>query len=426
MFQKKYFMALAALYVTTIPSSINAATTDAGATSSTDLGIRFDCTHHFNRTKGGKQDCIGISGIRLRFKESIDDKIQAVVTVDPFATTAHHFDSAPNRSLAPQTKDTPLAFIDYYGLTWSARANMSVVVEEFRGSTNLPQASGLAFEGSLEDSPWEQTAISLNYLVPVLKGLAIQVTLGNGEGENTVNVDAQQFLGLRMQATLAEGLNLNLGTSYDGNNVGSASFDWFYKNNFTAATMPSIGFQTQRFAAALEVDGKIFGAQGLNAMLGWQRTTAKDLDANQDSVPNVFINNDPGIVLVEDPTKQETNAVTRNLFAASVAYKILATYFIGVGYEYRTINTGGVDFFERCSAIANNLCAQPGSKTPDIVQSALNVGAGVELSKNLRLILEYYRQSYNDLFANFHYLDPTGRATETLELFNARIAYRWD
>lgn len=399
---------------------------EADSTTTTNLGLRFDCTHHFNRNKGAKQDCISVSGLRLSVLEKPDEKVSALLVVDPFATTAVHYDAAPTRSTSPQVQDTPLSFIDYYSLTWYARPNINVSIEDFRGSTNLPRVSGLTFEGSLEDTPWEQTAISLNYGIPVLKDLNIKVSLGNGEGENNGNVDAQQFVGLRLGIGIMEGLQLSLATSFDGNNMGSGAYELTYAPGFTTTTPPNLAFQTQRYLASLELDGKSFGTQGLRLAAGWQRTSLTDLDKKTDAVPAGLIVSDPGVLLVEDPTKLKTNTVTKDVVLFGAYYKILATYFVGLNYQLRMIDAGDVEAFERCTAIGTITCTQAGTKDSQLNQTALGFGAGMDLHKNLVLTVEYYRQSYDDLYAVFHYVDPSGKASETLELFNARIAYRWD
>ncbi len=405
---------------------VAAQTTQQGASSSHQLGLRFDCTHHFNRPKGSKQDCIEVSGTRINFTEKLGDDSSGSIIVDPFATTANHYDAAATRRLTPQIRDTPLAFIAGYNLTWFARPNMSVAVEDFRGSTNLGAASGLAKDGSLQDSPWGQTALVLGYSIPLWHAFDIRVALGNGEGEIARNIDAQQFVGLSFRISPKEGLDLKLGASYDGNNLGSAGYEWTYGDAMANTVMPNLGFETTRYSASIEMDGNLAAAKGLKATIGWQRTTAEDLDAQQDAIPVTLVVADVGALLVENTDKTKANVVTKDLFIVGASYRILARYAVGLNVQWRQVDTGDVDYFEGCSAIALLTCTQPGNKRSRLVETAVGAGMAVDLSKNVRLTLEYYRQSYDALYAYFHYTDPKGKATETTELFNARIAYRWD
>src|SRR5690606_31599484 len=92
--------------------------------------------------------------------------------------------------------------------------------------TQLPNVSGLSMGDTLSAKPWSQTALSVTYHLSAFHGTTVKFVAGNGEGENAKNMDPQQFFGFLAGASLFEGLNLRIGASFDGNNIGSDQYEW--------------------------------------------------------------------------------------------------------------------------------------------------------------------------------------------------------
>jgi hypothetical protein len=49
----------------------------------------------------------------------------------------------------------------------------------------------------------------------------------------------------------------------------------------------------------------------------------------------------------------------------------------------------------------------------------------VDLASGLVLTVEYFNSSFDKAYAQVYYDGQNGKATSELELFNARLAYRW-
>src|SRR5438132_1667284 len=84
----------------------------------TELGFRFDCLHNFNIAKGGTQDCLEISGLRLGFEHHATSVLKARLRIDPFSTPQSSSADTPLRKRLPKSSDTELGIIDAFGVIW--------------------------------------------------------------------------------------------------------------------------------------------------------------------------------------------------------------------------------------------------------------------------------------------------------------------
>jgi hypothetical protein len=400
--------------------------TQLQASTKTELQAHIDCASRIDANQGGTQGCLTISRLSLTIKETLEKGLTAEIRFDPFGTPYAPFADLPRiaNPVVPDNTQTPLGLVDDYALRWQFRPNLILSLEEINGSTRLPNASGLAFGSRFQDSGWDQTALTALYKLPPLAGVDVRLMIGNGEGENGVNLDPQQFGGLEIEAFLTEGLFLKLGMSYDGNNLGSQRFRWLY-----GTSSDSQGFATERHAVAFGLNGEYPGLRGLQVALGWQRTRVSDLDKTIQALPTTTPFNeqttyDVNNVLVESPTK--ANQVQRTVLNFGLSYRILDVYHIGLDVETRQINTDDVAFFEACSQIKEGNCEQVKGQHKELQQNSLSFGVGKELvADRLKFMLEYNTTRYDRLYRYFNYQEDGDAKSQSRELINARVSYQW-
>lgn len=398
------------------------------------VGVRMDCLTDLNRDKGETQPCFSVSGVRYRHHEILSPKLRAKIAFDPLASV--NDDDHPDRSLTPLVKDTDLFLVNRYAFIWVPRPHLEVGIEEHYSVTSIPDASGLSMAGSLSAKPWSQTALSVTYNLSAFLGTRVKFVAGNGEGENLVNMDPQQYFGFMVDANVFEGMNFRIGGSLDGNSLGSAQYEWRLSRFRTVCgidftDIPKQGFSAQRLAVGLELDGKWAVARGLKVGLGWQRNIAADLSKGTASLPSIAeLEQCPRLAIenlvVEDAEGDAVNTVQNRVIGLSASYRILDTYTIGFDYESRLVDSGSVQLFRACDGFSGTTCAAPGETSNNLTQSAYTIGGGMDLVDKLTLTLEYNKTSFDQHYTQFYYVGRGDKATDTSELFNARIAYNWD
>lgn len=415
--------------------------------SSVKLGARLDCVQNFNANKGSKQACVNISGLRLDYSRNISNELFARIRLNPFGTTSANYENTPWREDIPRINDTKFVLIDNYAFMWTPRPSLEIAIEQYSGAARIPSMSGLANGLVLSDMGWYQTAVTTTYRLHALNGMLVKFAAGNGEGENGGNMDPQQFFGLELESTPIEGLVLNAGFSFDGNNVGSAEYQWqtrqYRKMGFQVPEGASVGYSTQRLSFGVALDGKMPVLRGLKLGFGWQRATLNGLSKDGNSAPdaNGLMDNcknsdgtagackpiDVGTLFVEDPNKEKVNFVQRQLWALNGSYRILDRYFIGFDYEMRDINLGEVKFFETCNAWNGLQCDDPnkGAPTSTISQSSYAVGGGLDLTENLSLTMEYNAVQFTKLYKQAFYVTRNDHVAKERDGLVARIAYNW-
>lgn len=409
----------------------------ASATTTSTIGLRFDCLHDFNRDKGSSQSCLTVRNLRYGVEEQLSPQVKGRLVLDPFGSVAAAKADTPLYESVPQVKDTPFVLVDDYAIIWTPRANLEVAAESYPGSARIMQVSGLATAGSFGDTGWKQTALTVAYSLPAFTDMKVKLAAGNGEGENGKNLDPQQYFGFEVGAAPLKGVRANLGVSFDGNNVGSAEYA-FLQNRLavhcpamrTRAEAPKLGYSTQRIAAGLGLDGSLPAAEGLKLALGWQRNVFSDLDkarasgpalAELDSCDQLDIDS----VFVEDPLGEAVNTVQRTTIELSVQYRLFGDYFFAADYAQRHVDTGSVQLFKTCRGFTGQSCSAPGSGSNALSQTAFSVGGGIELAGGFVMTLEYNQTDYDKTYAQAFYADQNGKTSDTLDLFDARLSYNW-
>ena len=394
--------------------------------SEVQVGVRIDCGLDFNRNRGGSQPCAEISGLQLGVESWQSERVRGSFRIDPFATTSRHFQKSPFRADIPRAADySSTGMVDDYRVAWTPRPNLILAVSKFQGTTELPDQSGLSQAGTFQDSGWDQTAISASYHLPPLSGVDVLIAAGNGEGENGTNLDPQQYMGIRLDASIMEGFHGFFGMSFDGNNAGSAEYRWHYE----AKTAPSVGFSTQRLAAGVYLDGLLSAARGLKLGLGWQRAVLTDLDKDVIGVPSSGLmhrKSDPGEFLFEDPSRNDTVVIKRTVLEVTTSYRILDKYFVAGGFESRSVTVGGGGLpFQPCKAVNNGVCDKEGDATSEILQTSYTYGVGFDVTTSLTFVADYSKASFDKLYDGFNYSFRDGAVSTSSETFNARLSYNF-
>ena len=391
-------------------------------TSSQSISARFDCLRDFNLNKGANQPCLNINSLKLTFHHDPSSAVRQTVSLDFFGSPSPIFTHQPETIdlTRPTLNDTNTPLLADYAFSWQFRPSLTLSLEKFNGTTELPSFSGLAFAKSLEDNGWDQTALIATYQIPPLDGIQVRIALGNGEGESLKNRDIQQYGGLEIITGLKPGIKLLLGMSFDGNNIGSSTYDWLLKDEPSGVgfTPPQTGFSTQRWAAAFYLDGSWPAVHGLKLSIGTQNTTHSDLNKNVTSIPPTLFSAsnkrfDPSFILAEDQNR--ANTISNRVLDFNFSYMIVGEHFIGCDLSSRTISTGTVDAF----TVLN------GQQTNVLNETNQTCGVGIQPAEKFLVILEYTVTAYDKLFNNFNFNGENGHAEKRREVFNTRFSYNW-
>ncbi|MFK7824206.1 MAG: hypothetical protein AB8G05_08615 [Oligoflexales bacterium] len=405
------------------------------AESYTSIGVLVDCLHDFNLGAGEAQNCLTLNGLRLNIEERFHSELRAKVSLDPFATLNSRYDGVAMHQNKPYLSQySRLGPIADYQLIWSPRKNLELALELYKGASYFPNTSKLSLGGSLADSGWKQSAVSVTYLLPMLEGVIVKFVGGNGEGELGQNTDPQQYFGFELHGEIIKGLEFHGGFSLDGNHVGSSVQEWERAKMSTGCnnlewSQESVGFTTRRTSAAIETNGRLPFAQGLKMGVGWQKSIFSDLDKDKASAPSLSdleqCNKlDPDYLFLEDPGNSVANSIDYTMLGLNASYLILDTYFLGFDYEKRTISSD-LEYFQLCESYVGSECLNPSSARDKLEQWAYTVGMGLKLSEGLIFSLSYNTSSFAHLYKKFYYEDPKGNGTNQREIFNARVAYNW-
>ena len=427
-----------------VPASASPAPTSPATAGSvfaedphTTLSLRFDCLHNFNVDKGSTQECIRISGLRMAFKDQLSPHAYARLSIDPFQTPASAKMYTPLRSQLPTSRDTALWIVDDYALTWVPRPQVEVAIQSYNGATLTSSVSGLPTANSLSDGGWRQTALTVAYNLKVPTPVRITLSGGDGEGQTVTNGSPQQYFGLQAEAVLLPGMKLSGGLSLNGNDAGSEETAFLLKRY--AATCgtaiptvaPRQGHSARRYAVGLVVDGGIAGIDGLQVGLNWQRNLISDLGRQHLGYPTLAeLQQNADCVLDADTFFPEQdgqlNGVRRTVYDFGFKYRMFGSYFVAADVTSRQLSTGGVQAFLVCGSFDGHRCNSPtGERRSQLSQSAFSLGTGVDLVNGLALTFEYFNSSFDKAYAQAYYEGQNGKATRELEVFNARLAYRW-
>ncbi len=380
--------------------------------------LRVDCIHNSTKSKGSAQGCFQISGLKLTYAHQNKSDTSLSLTLDPFGVPSKSLEHLANtfENPLPRAEDSQLGIVSDYRLIWQVRSRLALGIENFGGSTLLPKVHRLALGSRFSYSGWNQAAMTATYRLGKEAKHQVMFAVGNGEGEGIRNIDPQQYGALAISFNIMQGLSTYLGGSFDGNNYGSESTKWIYNNDLSDMKP---GFSTQRMVFAILSDGKLKLVPGLEFSISLQRSQAKDLNKDIDSInPEAYVNNNRLALrdlYVEDPTKITANVVSQEIFDFSAYYAILARHFISINYETRTVDTNKVQFFED----------NKGGFHKKLSQAGYGAGVGLELDRGLMALFEYRTESYGKDYKIFAYKTNDDKSSKSLDLFNARILYNW-
>ena len=321
-------------------------------------------------------------------------------------------------------------------LNWQPRLNLNVAIEDYPGAAKFPSVSRLATGSRFQDSGWDQTAVTLTYKLGAFEGMGVTFAAGNGEGENGLNRDPQQYFGFALRAHVIKGLNVLIGASQDGNNIGSNNYTYYWNKfenecGIDAISAPAVGHSTERLAVGLKFDGNLRGIDGLEVGAGFQRNILSDLNKVQRSNPTVSQLNNCGSIdldalFIEDENDGQVNTVQKTTVGLNLHYAFLEKYALGFDYQQRRIDTGSVDLFEICEGFDGLECKVVGDSINNLSQNSISSGVSVDLADGLVWTIEYNVTSYDQNYSNVYYENKNSSISDTWETFNSRFSYNWN
>lgn len=397
------------------------------------VGIMIDCYHDFNQNIGGTQGCLNLRGMRINIVEQVNEKIRAQIRINPLGSPNKAYELTPFTENIPQNKDFDLSLFDSYKLSWDPRKNLSIAIESYHGATKLPQNHDLSMIGSLDNAGWDQLALTLTSDIPFLEHTTVKFSGGSGEGEVIKNSDPQQYFGFELHTEFYKGLVIHSGISVDGNHSGSLMNTWFRRSleNEGEINFPTerLGFTNKRMSLAFELNGNLEAARGLKADIGWQEATYSDLNKDRDSLPSLedleqSTNLSHYDFFFEDPSHKQANSVKHKVLSIASSYRILDTYFLGAYYQNKLVSSDTA-FFKTCRSISNNICNEESGAGKRLNLWSYGIGAGLHISEQLKLSLEYSNQEFAHLYKAFNFNGRNGTKVPARDVFNARISYNW-
>lgn len=392
-----------------------------------------DCLFDYSLEKGGKQNCVEISSLGFSQRNSLNAKVHSYFKFD-------FVGSYPSTLLKhPINRDSyQRTFRDYladYAVLWTPRKDLELSFLKYEGATLLPNDSGLSVINLFNTGGWSQSALTVKYNIAQGEFLKVLFALGNGEGENGENLDAQQYFGFQVVSSPLKGVEAHLGLSFDGNSAGSRETDW--RNEvFSSCGLEvpedaaKMGYSTRRISLAVRLNGLLSQARGLKASVGWQQILMSDLDKSALSAPvkgELFNCETLSVdaLFVEDTTKETVNTVEHRTFALSASYPVVDDYALGGSYEQRGVDTGVESYFEVCTGSSGLSCQSTSRASNKLTESAYSVGVSKELETGMKIVGEYSSISYDHLYNKFAYKTSDAELSKSRELYNIRLSYTY-
>ena len=397
------------------------------------ISMRMDCLHLFNRDKGSSQDCLTLTSLRVKLNDLKGDQIQSYVVLDPMAGPDSLRNRLPGNLFYPERENY---LIDDFAVVWQARPALNIRLGSYDGLSIPPRAHLGSFEGTLVGSGWKQLALSVNYRLSLFDQFDVSMTVGNGEGELYKNLDPQQYFGFEAKAQIKRGFIAGIGLSLDGNSRGSEQASWLDKrlqkscgSSFgTEVERETVGFQTQRGALYLGLDGNFPGMEGFSAIGSMRRITYRDLKEKSNAYAEISPNcrlEDWSWAMVEDRVNQKSNSIIITVSSFAVGYRILDTLQLGLDFQTLSVKSSEVEFLKTCGSILNGTCQQPQENVKKASQSAYSIFVGIDLNDRLELATEYHARTFDRLYDRVFYLDRNAKGSKETDLFNVRILYRF-
>ena len=397
------------------------------------ISVRMDCLHLFNRDKGASQDCLTLTSLKIKLTDRDGDHIQSYVELDPMAGPDAIRNRLPGTLFYPERENY---LINDFGVIWQARPALNIRLGSHDGLSIPPRAHQGSFEGTLVGSGWKQLALSVNYRLSLFDQFDVSMTVGNGEGELYKNLDPQQYFGFEAKAQIVKGFIAGIGLSLDGNSRGSEQAEWLDKrlqescgSSFESGVeRETVGFQTQRGAFYLGLDGNFPGMEGFSALGSMRRITFRDLKEKSNAYPEISSNcriEDWSWAMVEDRLKQKSNSIVITVSSLAIGYRILDTLQLGLDFQTLSVASSEAEFLRTCGTVMNGTCQQPQESVKKASQSAYSIFLGIDLNDRLELATEYHARTFDRLYDRVYYLDRNEKGSKETDLFNVRILYRF-
>lgn len=397
------------------------------------FSLRIDCQTSLTKD-GAQQDCLKISGARLNVFSSQSERLYGVLQINPLGSPSRQFANYPlSGEQFPKLKDWGLRLVERYGVFWQAKPGLIISLEDYAGAAIIQNVSGLSSSAPLDDSGWDQTAITVGYLLGEDSTVGVKFALGNGEGENGENLDPQQYLAAQMRAGSLFGLSLYYGVSFDGNNFGSQATEYnFSSYDGCGVTLDSEadikGFSAFRQAVGLIWQGENY-LNGLAFAVGMQKSTFKDLDTTTTAfIPSSQILGckrlTPEASFVEDETGELANRIESQVYGFNGAFRIMDRYILGFDLKTREIKSK-VPLTAKCLAYTDGVCSTLGESKFNAEQVGWAAGISYKIEPELWLKLEWSGIEYASALSNYFYYGAKNEPQKNEEFVNLRLEYNW-
>lgn len=409
--------------------------------NSNSVGFVFDCIHDFNKHHGSSQNCVSISGIKLKLVEKFQDDLTGSISINPYSTLNQSYDLSVLEDKKPLLSQyTSLGPIESYQLVWSPRKNLAITFELYNGATVIPDYSGLSTKSFFANSGWKQSAWSITYFLTALEGIKVKFIGGNGEGEIDHNFDPQQYIAFELNAKLIKGIEFLTGFSLDLNSSGSVAQNWFEEQNLKNCGLQyndhqknllrEASYSSRRMSATIATNEDLSFARGLKLAASYHKSIYADLNHKKKSQPSLSELDeceqiDPNLIFIEDPNQEAANTMQHTSIIVGGSYRLLGNYFLGFEYQKQKIDSD-IEFFQICDSYDEKVCLNPSSRGRTLERWSYSFGGGIKLTEGLQLTISYYTSSFAHPYKKIYYTSNEGRATKSKELYNVRLSYNWE
>ncbi len=375
------------------------------------LKTNLDCGHDFNHSSVTVNSCLSISRLEFSTQLKKDDLLHLNFAIDPFKKPGAAFANLPqsDAQMDKITEPDSLSWVSNYQIQWYPKKNLSFEIGQHEGVTHLENLSGLVSVPPLTESGWYQTAVGINYFLSPLEGMRVSLLYGNGEGENGMNLDPQQYAGMKLNSTILKGIEVQFAMSYDGNDVGSQAYKNFYSSvdEINKTQFSDKGFSTERVSLCSGLNGDWPMAYGLKLNLCWQKSSYTDLDKNTFSrsetkdLPNENFSKIEGTYYAlsfpadEDSAKEKANITERVVYWLSGSYRILAEHFVGFNYQKMDLDSGGLESYLNRSGMAY----------ANLSLTSYSLGFGYQILEKTYLIFDYHQEEYDRSYKRYYFSD---------------------